>query len=82
MKIKLTFDSQAELDSWVAAQPRAEVSRDPGPLPRIAPERVKALLVASRTGKIQAIKEVRELTGLGLKEAKELVEGSLRYPLE
>ena len=35
-----------------------------------------AILVAAGEKKIQVIKVVRELTGLGLKEAKELVEGA------
>lgn len=37
-----------------------------------AKARVQALIVANR--KIEAIKEVREVTGLGLKEAKDLVD--------
>ena len=35
-----------------------------------------AILVSSGDKKIQVIKEVRAITGLGLKEAKELVEGA------
>jgi len=35
-----------------------------------------AVLVSSGDKKIQVIKEVRAITGLGLKEAKELVEGA------
>ena len=34
------------------------------------------ILVAAGDKKIQVIKEVRTITGLGLKEAKELVEGA------
>ena len=34
------------------------------------------VLVAAREKKIEVIKEVRALTGLGLKEAKDLVEGA------
>ena len=35
-----------------------------------------AVLVSSGDKKIQVIKEVRAITGLGLKEAKDLVEGA------
>ncbi len=34
------------------------------------------LLIASGENKINVIKEVRAITGLGLKEAKDLVEGA------
>ena len=34
------------------------------------------ILISQGDKKIQVIKEVREITGLGLKEAKELVEGA------
>jgi large subunit ribosomal protein L7/L12 len=37
-----------------------------------------AILLSSGDKKIQVIKEVRAITGLGLKEAKELVEGAPR----
>jgi large subunit ribosomal protein L7/L12 len=35
-----------------------------------------AVLISSGDKKIQVIKEVRAITGLGLKEAKDLVEGA------
>jgi large subunit ribosomal protein L7/L12 len=43
-----------------------------------APEQTEFTVVLANAGdkKIQVIKVVRELTGLGLKEAKELVEGA------
>jgi large subunit ribosomal protein L7/L12 len=41
-----------------------------------APATVRVVLVASRERKIEVIKEVRGLTGLGLKEAKDLVEAA------
>ena len=47
--------------------------------PRPPPEEkdeFDVLLVAIGDKKIQVIKEVRAITGLGLKEAKELVEGA------
>src|SRR3989344_2797617 len=46
--------------------------------PAAAEEKTDFAVVLSNTGdkKIQVIKVVRELTGLGLKEAKDLVEGA------
>lgn len=40
-----------------------------------AVEEIRALIIANR--KIEAVKRVRELTGLGLKEALDLVESGL-----
>lgn len=45
--------------------------------PRLAVSHVRQLLEATRKGKIQTIKEVRAMTGLGLTEAKDLVESAL-----
>jgi ribosomal protein L7/L12 len=42
-----------------------------------APATVRVVLVAYGDRKLQAIKEVRGFTGMGLKEAKELVEAAL-----
>ena len=51
-----------------------------GPLPAAAPAEEKTqfdvVLTDSGANKINVIKEVRALTGLGLKEAKDLVEGA------
>jgi large subunit ribosomal protein L7/L12 len=41
-----------------------------------APTSFNVILVEAGAQKIQVIKEVRALTGLGLKEAKDLVEGA------
>lgn len=41
-----------------------------------APSTVNVILVSAGEKKIQAIKVVREITGLGLKEAKDLVDGA------
>lgn len=41
-----------------------------------APSTVSVILVSAGEKKIQAIKVVREVTGLGLKEAKDLVDGA------
>ena len=47
-------------------------------LPRAAEEKTEFTVVLAAVGdkKIEVIKEVRALTGLGLKEAKDLVEGA------
>ena len=44
-----------------------------------AKDEFDVILISSGDKKIQVIKEVRAITGLGLKEAKELVEGCLLY---
>src|SRR5437588_13104832 len=56
----------------VAAGPAA------GPAPAAAEEKTEFNVILADGGakKIQVIKVVREITGLGLKEAKELVEGA------
>ncbi len=49
-----------------------------GPAAAVAEEKTEfdVILAAAGDKKIQVIKEVRGITGLGLKEAKELVEGA------
>jgi large subunit ribosomal protein L7/L12 len=49
-----------------------------GPAPAAAEEKTEFTLVLKEAGpnKINVIKVVREITGLGLKEAKDLVEGA------
>jgi large subunit ribosomal protein L7/L12 len=56
----------------VAAAPRAAAA------PPAAEEKTELTVVLAAAGekKIEVIKEVRALTGLGLKEAKDLVEGA------
>jgi len=62
-----------------AAAPVAMVAAGAGPAAAAAPEEEKTEFDVILTGfgaeKIQVIKVVRALTGLGLKEAKDLVEG-------
>ncbi|MCX5720153.1 MAG: 50S ribosomal protein L7/L12 [Nitrospirae bacterium] len=55
----------------------AAAAVDPGATATAVEEKTSFDVVLSATGekKIQVIKVVRELTGLGLKEAKELVDG-------
>jgi large subunit ribosomal protein L7/L12 len=50
----------------------------PGPAPAPAEEKTEFTVVLAKVGdkKINVIKEIRTITGLGLKEAKDLVEGA------
>jgi large subunit ribosomal protein L7/L12 len=59
-----------------AAAPVAMVAAASGPV--AAEEKTEFNVILTETGdkKIQVIKVVRELTGLGLKEAKDLVDGA------
>ncbi len=65
-----------------AAAPVAAVAAMPGVAAPAAQEQVEektefdAILVEVGANKINVIKVVREITGLGLKEAKDLVEGA------
>jgi large subunit ribosomal protein L7/L12 len=56
----------------------APVGGAPGAAAPVAEEQTEFDVILSATGdkKIQVIKVVRELTGLGLKEAKDLVDGA------
>ena len=67
-------------DEWgVSAAPAAvAVAGVPGADGGAAEEKTEfdVILTAAGDKKIQVIKEVRAITGLGLKEAKELVEGA------
>ena len=82
----LTVMEAAELaklleEKWgVTAAAPVAVAAAPGAAPGAAPAEEKTefdvVLLAAGDKKIQVIKEVRAITGLGLKEAKELVEGA------
>jgi large subunit ribosomal protein L7/L12 len=82
----LTVLEAAELaklleDKWgVSAAAAVAVAAPPGASPAAAPveEQTEFTVVLAATGdkKIEVIKEVRAITGLGLKEAKDLVEGA------
>ena len=67
-------------DKWgvSAAAPVAVAAAGPGAAPAAAEakDEFDVILAAAGEKKIQVIKVVRELTGLGLKEAKDLVEGA------
>ena len=68
-------------EKWgVSAAAAVAVAAAPGGAPGAAPveEKTEFTVVLTAIGekKIEVIKEVRALTGLGLKEAKDLVEGA------
>jgi len=73
-------------DVTAAAPAAAVVAAAPGAAGEAAPEEEKdefdVILEAAGDKKIQVIKEVRALTSLGLKEAKELVDGAPKPVLE
>src|SRR5262249_19466094 len=75
----LVKELEAELGVSAAA-PMAVAAAGPagGAAPAAAPEKEDFTVVLASGGekKIQVIKVVRELTGLGLKEAKDLVDGA------
>jgi large subunit ribosomal protein L7/L12 len=81
----LTIMEAAELaklleDKWgvSAAAPVAVAAAGAAPAAAAAEEKDEftVMLVSAGDKKIQVIKEVRAITGLGLKEAKDLVEGA------
>jgi large subunit ribosomal protein L7/L12 len=61
-----------------AAAPVAVAAAGAGPAAAAAEEKTEFNVILTEAGekKIQVIKVVRELTGLGLKEAKDLVDGA------
>jgi len=73
-------------DVTAARRAAAVVAAAPGAAGEAAPEEEKdefdVILEAAGDKKIQVIKEVRALTSLGLKEAKELVDGAPKAVLE
>ena len=73
-------------DITAAAPAAAVVAAAPGAAGEAAAEEEKdefdVILEAAGDKKIQVIKEVRALTSLGLKEAKELVDGAPKAVLE
>ena len=80
----LTILEAAELakmleEKWgVTAAAAVAVAAAPGAAAAAAEEKTEFTVVLAAAGekKIEVIKEVRALTGLGLKEAKDLVEGA------
>jgi ribosomal protein L7/L12 len=75
MAIRGHFRAASEGDAEVLDALASHCVRDLDELSH-APGTDRVVLVASGERKIEVIKEVRALTGLGLKEAKELVEAA------
>ena len=81
---KLTVLQAAELaklleEKWgVSAAAAVAVAAAPGAAAAAAEEQTEFTVILAKAGekKINVIKEVRTITGLGLKEAKDLVEGA------
>jgi large subunit ribosomal protein L7/L12 len=69
---------ELEEELGVSAAAPVAVSAAAGPAAAAAEEKTEFNVILSEAGekKIQVIKVVRELTGLGLKEAKDLVDGA------
>ena len=75
-KFEETFDVTAAAPMAVAAAPTAEAEVEE------EKDSFDVVLASAGDKKIQVIKEVRALTSLGLKEAKELVEAAPKAVLE
>jgi large subunit ribosomal protein L7/L12 len=66
-------------EKWgVSAAAAVAVAAAPGAAAPVAEEQTEVTVVLASLGeeKVEVIKEVRAITGLGLKEAKDLVEGA------
>jgi large subunit ribosomal protein L7/L12 len=65
-------------EKWGVSAAAAVVAAAPGAGAAVAEEKTEfdVILVEAGANKIGVIKEVRAITGLGLKEAKDLVEGA------
>jgi large subunit ribosomal protein L7/L12 len=77
-----TFDVTAAAPVAVAAAPAAGGGGDAGAAAAEEQDEFDVILEAAGEKKIQVIKEVRTLTNLGLKEAKDLVDGAPKPLLE
>jgi large subunit ribosomal protein L7/L12 len=75
-----TFDVTAAAPAAVAAAPAGPAGGEAAPAEE--QDEFDVVLEGAGDKKIQVIKEVRSLTSLGLKEAKELVEGAPKPVLE
>jgi len=75
-----TFDVEAAAMAAPMAMPGAPGGGDGGPAEE--KDEFDVILTGAGEKKIQVIKEVRALTNLGLKEAKELVDGAPKPVLE
>jgi len=73
-----TLVKELEEELGVSAAAPVAVAAAAGPAAAVAEEKTEFNVILAEAGekKIQVIKVVRELTGLGLKEAKDLVDGA------
>jgi large subunit ribosomal protein L7/L12 len=81
-EFETTFGVTAAAPVAVAAAAPAAGGGEAGPVEEEASDEVDVILEAAGEKKIQVIKEVRSLTSLGLKEAKDLVEAAPKAVLE
>jgi large subunit ribosomal protein L7/L12 len=81
-EFETTFGVTAAAPVAVAAAAPAAAGGDAGAAEEEASDEVDVILEAAGEKKIQVIKEVRSLTSLGLKEAKDLVEAAPKPVLE
>ncbi|HEX7212289.1 MAG TPA: 50S ribosomal protein L7/L12 [Propionibacteriaceae bacterium] len=80
-EFETTFGVTAAAPVAAAAAPAAG-GGEAGPVEEEGSDEVDVILEAAGEKKIQVIKEVRSLTSLGLKEAKDLVEAAPKAVLE
>jgi large subunit ribosomal protein L7/L12 len=80
-EFETTFGVTAAAPVAAAAAP-AVAGGEAGPAEEEGSDEVDVILEAAGEKKIQVIKEVRSLTSLGLKEAKDLVEAAPKAVLE
>jgi large subunit ribosomal protein L7/L12 len=80
-EFETTFGVTAAAPVAAAAAPAA-AGGEAGPVEEEGSDEVDVILEAAGDKKIQVIKEVRSLTSLGLKEAKDLVEAAPKAVLE
>ena len=80
-EFETTFGVTAAAPVAAAAAPAA-AGGEAGPVEDEGRDEVDVILEAAGDKKIQVIKEVRSLTSLGLKEAKDLVEAAPKAVLE
>jgi large subunit ribosomal protein L7/L12 len=81
-EFETTFGVTAPAPVAAAAAAPAAGGGDAGVVEEEASDEVDVILEAAGEKKIQVIKEVRSLTSLGLKEAKDLVEAAPKAVLE
>jgi large subunit ribosomal protein L7/L12 len=81
-EFETTFGVTAAAPVAAAAAAPAAGGGDAGVVEEEASDEVDVILEAAGEKKIQVIKEVRSLTSLGLKEAKDLVEAAPKAVLE